>query len=158
MLFKDFYIRPATNDDIPSIRKVVFTCLEEFGLKPDLTGKDKDLYDLERNYFSNSGYFGVTVKNNINEIAGTFGLFSYSPEICELRKMYLAKAFRGNGLGKIMLATAIEIARGKKYKKIFLETISPLTAAISLYRRHGFREITPHEINSRVDKAFEMDI
>jgi putative acetyltransferase len=158
MFFKEFFIRPATNPDIPAIRQVVFACLEEYGLKPDLTGKDYDLQDIERIYFSNNGYFGVAVNANTKEIVGTFGLFSFAPEISELRKMYLKKTVRGKGLGKFMLGTAIEIAKEKKYKKIFLETISPLTVAIYLYRQYGFKEITPREINSRVDQAFELDI
>jgi putative acetyltransferase len=158
VFFKEFLIRPASNPDIPFVQRVVFTCLEEYGLKPDLTGKDSDLQDIEKNYFSNNGYFGVTANSNTNAIVGTFGLFSFAPEICELRKMYLMKDYRGKGLGKYMLGTAIGIAKSKNYKKIFLETISPLTEAISLYRLYGFSEIEPREINSRVDRAFTLDI
>jgi putative acetyltransferase len=158
MFFNEFRIRPAVNLDMPSIQQVVFTCLEEYGLKPDLTGKDYDLQDIERNYFSNNGYFGVAVNTNADEIVGTFGLYSFAPEICELRKMYLRKDCRGKGLGKFMLGAAIGIAKERNYNRIFLETISPLTAAISLYRQYGFREIAPREINSRVDRAFELDI
>jgi putative acetyltransferase len=155
---KECVLRPASNSDIPSIQRVVFTCLGEYGLKPDLTGKDYDLQDIEKNYFSNNGYFGVAVNTNTNAIVGTFGLFSFAPEICELRKMYLKKDYRGKGMGKFMLGTAIGIAKEKNFKRIFLGTISPLVEAISLYRQYGFREIAPGEINSRVDRAFELDI
>jgi putative acetyltransferase len=78
--------------------------------------------------------------------------------ICELRKMYLLKEMRGRGLGKIILDTAIDIAKEKHYGKIILETISALKTAIFLYKRYGFKEIKPKEINTRVDQAFELDI
>jgi GNAT superfamily N-acetyltransferase len=158
MLFKEFLIRPATNNDIPSIKNVVFSSLEEYGLKPETTGKDIDLNNIERNYFSNNGFFGVAVDTKTNHIVGTFGLFSRSTEICELRKMYLIKEVRGQGLGKFILNSAIRIAKEKQYKKIILETISQLTEAIFLYKQSGFKEVKAKEINKRVDQAFELNI
>ncbi len=158
MLSKEFLIRAATNDDIPSIKKVIFTCLKEYALPPEVNGKDSDLNNIEKNYFSANGFFGVVVNTNTDLIIGTFGLFPINERICELRKMYLSKEVRGKGLGKIILNTAIDMAKEKHYKKIILETISPLTVAISLYKQSGFKEIAPREINERVDQAFEFDI
>ncbi len=137
---------------------MIFTCLKEYALPPDINGKDSDLNNIEKNYFSNDGFFGVVVNTNTNQIVGTFGLFPVNEKICELRKMYLSKEVRGKGLGKSILNTAINKARDKHYKKIILETISPLTTAISLYKQFGFKEITPREINERVDQAFELEI
>ena len=158
MVLKEFRIRVATNHDISSIKNVVFSSLKEFGLSPDENGKDKDLNDIESSYLSNKGFFGVVVHTETKLIVGCFGLFPVSEGICELRKMYLVKETRGQGLGKFILDTAIQIAREKHYKKIMLETISALTTAILLYKRYGFKEIKPKEINNRVDQAFELDI
>ena len=158
MIQKEFRIREATNRDIPSIRNVVFSTLREFGLNPDEKGKDKDLNDIESSYLSGNGFFGVVEHLETQRIVGCFGLFPLNENICELRKMYLLKEIRGKGLGKIILDTAIDIAKEKNYKKIILETISALKTAIFLYKRYGFKEIKPKEINSRVDQAFEFDI
>jgi len=154
----EFSIRPAKNEDIPFIKNVVFTVLSEYGLKHDENGKDRDLSDIEENYFKRDGFFGVLVRNTTKEIVGTFGLFSIDKEVCELRKMYLLKGARGKGFGKSMLDRAISIARKKGYKKITLETISPLKEAISLYKKFGFKEIPPHETSDRVNQAFELVI
>jgi putative acetyltransferase len=158
MFIKEFRIRPATNADIPSIQEVVFLSLYEFSLRPELTGKDKDLIDIEKSYLSNDGFFGVAVDVKTNRIVGTFGLFRIDEDVCELRKMYLLKEVRGKGLGNFVLQTAIGIAKEKHFKKIILETISPLTAAISLYKKFGFKETMPEKINARVDQAYELDI
>ena len=151
-------IRPATNKDIPAIKDVVFTVLQEYGLKPDESGKDSDLLDLESNYYSGDGYFGVVVKNDTEDIIGTFGLHRVNTSTFELRKMYLVKEYRGQGIGKTMLRTAIATAIEKNCKKIVLETISPLKEAISLYKKYGFKEIPSHEVSDRVDKAFELTL
>ena len=158
MRFKEFLIRPATNSDVPAIQKIVFSTLAEHGLHSDPGGKDKDLDDIEKSYLSGNGFFGVAINTETNHIVGTFGLFPQAEKICELRKMYLSKESRGKGLGKFILDSAVQIAKEKHYTKIILETISPLRAAISLYKKYGFKEIEPIEINDRVDQAFELDI
>ena len=84
MNLAEFTFRPATNEDIPAIRQIIFSVLREYNLKPDENGKDNDLNDIELNYFSNGGYFGVAVDSNSNEMMGTFGLFSKSKDVCEL--------------------------------------------------------------------------
>ncbi len=158
MIFREFKIRIATNQDIPSIKNVVFLSLKEFGLHPDPNGKDKDLNDIEKGYLANGGYFGVVENTETNQIVGCFGLFPVSHHICELRKMYILKEMRGKGLGKLIFDEAIFMAEKNHYKKIILETISALKTAIFLYKRYGFKEIKPKEINARVDQAFELDI
>lgn len=94
MFVNEFLIRPATNNDLLSIKQVIFTCLKEYALPPDINGKDSDLNNIEKNYFSNNGFFGVVVNTNANRIVGTFGLFPVNNKICELRKMYLSKEVR----------------------------------------------------------------
>ena len=156
--YRDFTIRPATNTDIPSIKNVVFSVLEEYGLKGSESGKDKDLADIEQHYFSKNGYFGVVIEHTTNEIIGTFGLYRLDDASCELRKMYLLKRARGKGVGEFILKYAIQKAKEIGYSRIVLETISPLKEAIALYKKHGFKEITPKEISDRVDQAFELTL
>lgn len=155
-LQNEFIIRQANNRDIASVKNVVFTVLREYNLKPDDAGKDKDLNDIEKNYFNNGGFFGALVNSSSNEIIGTFGLYRINNQVCELRKMYLLKEFRGRGLGKFMLTNAIGIAKEKNYEKIILETITPLKEAISLYKKYGFSEIKPAEVSGRVDQAYVL--
>src|ERR1700745_2545538 len=150
MRLDEFQIRTATNQEISSIKNVVFSSLREFGLNPDENGEDKDLNNIESSYLLNNGFFGVVVRTETNLIVGCFGLFPVNDLTCELRKMYLLKEYRGMGLGKFILDFAIRTAREKSYKKIILETISVLTTAIVLYKRYGFTEIKPKEINARV--------
>lgn len=153
-----YNIRAGNNDDILSIKDVVFTSLMEYGLVPEEFGKDNDLNDIEQNYFNPGGYFGVLIEQKSNNVVGTFGLYLAEKDSCELRKMYLKKKCRGKGLGKLMMDAVIEEAKKRNITKITLETISPLKEAIALYKKYGFREIEPAIINKRVDQAFELRI
>src|SRR5579862_5803023 len=152
----DFFIRQATNEDISGIKNVVFTILREYGLPPDEKGKDKDLENVEKEYSAPHGFFGVLVEIKTNNIIGTIGLCRIDAQTSELRKMYLQKDHRGKGLGKYLLTTALAVAKQRQVKRIFLETISPLQEAISLYRQFGFTEIPISVKNERVDRAFEL--
>jgi putative acetyltransferase len=158
MTNKNYYIRPANNNDIASIKKVVFTSLMEYGLIPEEFGKDNDLNNIEKHYFDAGGFFGVLIEAETQEVVGTFGLFSPDNSICELRKMYLTQRLRGKGLGKLMMETAIKRAKERNFQKLILETVSPLKEAIALYKKFGFEEITPSIINKRVDQAFELNL
>jgi putative acetyltransferase len=155
-MIQGFAIRAATNKDIPEIKKVVFGVLAEYGLRGSESGKDKDLSDLEQHYFRRNGYFGVVTESATNDIVGTFGLYRLDDSTCELRKMYLLKSARGKGVGEFILKYAIQKAKEIGYSRIMLETVSTLKEAIALYKKHGFKEITPKEISDRVDQAFEL--
>jgi putative acetyltransferase len=153
-----FFIRPATNADSFAIKFVVFTVLKEYGLPPDETGKDKDLNDIEKDYFGRNGFFGVLIERSTGNIVGTIGLFTTDANSSELRKMYLLKNHRGMGLGKRMLSVVLDFAKEKQVKRVTLETISPLKEAISLYLQFGFTEVPVREKNQRVDRAFELQL
>ena len=75
----------------------------------------------------------------------------------ELRKMYLRPEWRGRGIGKALLATALDHARRTGRKTIELETNRAMTDAIGLYTSRGFREIEG-ETCARCDRRFRLDL
>src|SRR5205823_14103421 len=92
-------IRPASNQDRDAITSLVFTVLQEYGLRPDPATTDADLADVEANYSAAGGRFDVVV-DNADVIVGSVGLFRLDRDTCELRKMYLRRNARGQGLGR----------------------------------------------------------
>ncbi|OHB80176.1 MAG: hypothetical protein A2Z25_02330 [Planctomycetes bacterium RBG_16_55_9] len=77
---------------------------------------------------------------------------------CELRKMYLHKAYRGKGLGRCLLEDALTRAKQLGFKTMVLETASVLKEAISLYKSYGFVEYTPDHLSSRCDQAYSLTL
>jgi putative acetyltransferase len=155
-----FAIRPATNSDAEAVRGLVFAALREHGLTPDPEATDADLYELESTYVCAGGSFEVLVDAS-GVVVGTVGLFPLGAGRCELRKMYLAPAHRGRGLGKRLLQHALERARQLGFRRVELETISVLKAAIRLYESFGFRQFIPHHHSAgpdRVDRAYFLEL
>lgn len=150
-----FKIRRAQRSNTSQIKKIIFKVLKEYGLKSDEQGKDSDLNDIDKYYLNSGGFFGVVEARNKN-IIGTFGLYRLSDQVYELRKMYLLKEARGMGCGKMILNFAVQMAKESNINLIQLETISNLKEAIGLYKKFGFKETKPEQINDRVNQAFEL--
>ncbi len=150
----DFSARKASNDDCTEVQKLVFSVLKEYGLEPQPTSTDKDLFDLESNY--KNGFFGIIEDGS--KIVATFALYPLSTESVEIRKMYALPESRGKGLGKWMVGYLFQIAKENGYKEVELETASSLIEAIHLYKKIGFTEKAFENKTPRCDKAFFMKI
>ncbi len=150
-------LRVASNRDCKHIANLVFGVLGEYGLKPDPASTDADIKDIESSYFNRGGTF-LVLEAEDGSIVGAYGLYPLEKHVCELRKMYLHKAFRGKGLGRLLLEDALSKAKQLGFRKIFLETASVLKEAIALYRSYGFVEYTPDHLSSRCDQAYSLEL
>ena len=65
-----------------------------------------------------------------------------------MKRLYVRPQFRGCGLGSVLTQRAIEDAREMGHLRVRLDTVEPLMkTAVALYRKLGFREITPYRAN-----------
>lgn len=150
-------IRPATNDDLKPIVKLVFGVLREFGLKPDPGATDADLQDVEGNYLQRGGFFDV-IEDRDGNLMGSVGIFPIDQDTCELRKMYFVREIRGLGLGSYVLQRAIDQAKELGFKRMVLETSSRLAAANRLYVRFGFQPLAADHLAPRADQSYSLDL
>ena len=155
MKLTDAYtFRPATNDDLLAIRAVLFSVRCEFGVVDETGTSDKDLNDIEQNYFEGGGMFEVIVDRRSNRIVGCAGLRPRSRHRAELCKMYILQSARGRGLGKRLLEDLLAAARRGGFTEVWLETNSTLTVATSLYEKYGFQPVDPDDLRPRCDQAY----
>lgn len=149
-----FKLREATNADIDIVKALVFSVLQEYAIPRGDGSTDADLDDIEGNYTRNGGYF--TVVEEGGSIVASMGVLRRSEDICELRKMYALPAARGRGLGRFLMDLALVKARELGFRRMVLETASPLKEAIALYKKYGFQEYQPDQIADRCDQAYEL--
>jgi putative acetyltransferase len=75
--------------------------------------------------------------------AGCGGLKLFGTEYGEVKRMFVRPAYRGLGLGKLILNCLAEYARKQQVNILRLETGIYQTEAIRLYERYGFQRRSP---------------
>ena len=62
----------------------------------------------------------------------------------EIEKIYVAKAFQGKGLGRVLMNKAVDLAKEKGKSYIWLGVWEKNGKAISFYEKNGFYKIGSH--------------
>lgn len=79
--------------------------------------------------------------------AGCVGIKKFSEDVCELKRLYVRPEYRKSGLGQLFTEMMIEKARAVGYKRMYLDTMPGLEAALRLYKRLDFYEIEKYYDN-----------
>jgi len=66
---------------------------------------------------------------------------------CEMKRLFVRRAFRGFGLGRLLVEHTLTRARLAGYTTMLLDTLSDMEAARALYQEAGFVEIAPYYHN-----------
>jgi GNAT superfamily N-acetyltransferase len=74
-------------------------------------------------------------------LVGCVAIVGAWAETAQLRWFLVDPSARGAGLGKRLLAEAIDFARACGYREVILWTVSALQAAAHLYHAAGFRKV-----------------
>lgn len=133
-------IKPQYDTKVCEIIKKVG---EEYGAIGEGFGpSDPEVIAMSQHYEdSRSSIYLVAIIEE--SIVGGSGVaaFNGSKEICELRKLFLLPESRGLGLGKKLTESCLDYAKSKGYQKCYLDTLTSMKSAISLYEKLGFEHL-----------------
>jgi len=69
------------------------------------------------------------------------------PNACEMKRLYVRPAFRGFGIGRLLVQALLDEAKRAAYSCVLLDTLDDMEAARELYTSVGFEEIPPYYFN-----------
>ncbi len=90
-----------------------------------------------------------------DEVAGCGGVYTLEPGIAEIKRMWVARAWRGVGLASRLLADLEQRAVELGNSAVRLDTNATLTTAISMYERAGYQAIERYNDNPFAQRWFE---
>ncbi len=69
------------------------------------------------------------------------------PNACEMKRLFVRRAFRRFGLGRLLAERLMDLATQAGYSAMLLDTLDDMEAARGLYTTLGFEEIPPYYFN-----------
>ena len=137
-------IRPIEQEDNKALAKVIRTVLEEFKIAlPGTAYTDPTTDDLYKLFSKPGSQYWVAEENG--KILGGGGIYATDglPKGCaELVKFYLIPDARYKGTGKQLMQKCFESAKRLGYQQLYLEAMTELIRAISIYEKIGFKYLS----------------
>ena len=114
-------------------------------LKIDLCFQDfeAELAALPGKYAPPKGAL-LLARNQQAEAIGCVALRPSAADRCEMKRLYVAPAARGGGLGKALMNAIVGEGRRIGYRAMRLDTLPQLTTALAMYEAAGFVRIAPY--------------
>lgn len=130
----------------------------ELGRDFDSISKERDLADIPADYQHSGGEFWMLRDGEEGPVIGTIALRWLGDDSAEVKRFYLLEEWRGRGLGKKLLETAIAYAREQGFARVRLDTTLKSEAAIRLFEAAGFTRIERYNEDRFAELFFELDL
>lgn len=142
-------IDASTDSEVARARDLMWTYAHSLSVSLDFQGFDQEMSQLPGPYAAPDGALVIATVNGID--AGCCALrpiadVDYS-NACEMKRLFVLPAFRGFGLGRLLVERVMSVARAAGYAHMLLDTLDEMEAARALYRELGFEEVDAYYYN-----------
>jgi putative acetyltransferase len=162
-------IAAHTPEHLDAVRRLFQEYADEIQVDLCFQGFAKELADLPGRYASPAGR--LLLARCADQLVGCVGLRPFDegprlqsgttlrPMVCEMKRLYVRPAFRGQGIGQALAVAVIAAARDIGYDLLRLDTLAHMTVAIGLYRSLGFIDAPPYRPNPLPGATYlELDL
>jgi putative acetyltransferase len=138
-------VRLVDASEADEVRALFREYQAELGVDLCFQGFDRELADLPGEYGPPHG--SLLVASVDGTLAGCVALRRLGDGVCEMKRLYVRPAFRGQRVGRALAESVIAAARERGYRRMRLDTLPSMAEASALYRSLGFTEIEPYYRN-----------
>jgi len=128
------------------IVRTLFREYEQFlGVDLCFQGFAEELATLPGRYASPSGRLLLAMEGT--DAAGCVALRPLEDGVCEMKRLFVRPAYRGQGLGYRLAMHIVNEATAMGYAVMRLDTLDTLERAMRIYETLGFQRCTPYYAN-----------
>lgn len=139
-------IRPAElPGDLGAVRRLFREYAASLDIDLCFQGFEAELASLPGNYAPPGGRLILAWDDG--RAVGCVALRPIDADACEMKRLYVQPEARARHLGRRLAVRICHEARGAGYRRICLDTLPSMSAAIRLYSSMGFRPIEPYVFN-----------
>ena len=142
-------IHPTTPEQLALVREIFREYADSLDIDLDFQGFDAELAQLPGEYTAPRGDLVLAIVEGV--VAGCCALRAMDDvdyvNACEMKRLYVRKAFRSFGLGRMLVDHTLTTASSLGYDHVLLDTLDSMEAARALYADFGFEEIPPYYHN-----------
>ena len=132
-----------THEDVDHARTLFEEYAAGLGISLCFQNFDQELKNLPGDYAPPNGRLLLATEDD--QLAGCIALRKLGPGVCEMKRLFVRPAYRGTGLGRVLVQSIIDEARKLGYTHMRLDTLpGRMDPAVALYRSIGFTEIEPY--------------
>lgn len=146
-------LKPAiTAEELACVRELFVAYQADLGIDLCFQGFHEELQTLPGHYTSPAGILLLAMVDGDPAGCCAFRPLPNSDHLnaCEMKRLFVLPAFRGLGLGRLLVDQTITQAGLSGYNTMLLDTLSDMEAARALYQEVGFVETEPYYHNPLV--------
>lgn len=146
----DIALRVAESpEDIAAIRVLFEDYQSDLGIDLCFQGFADELRQLPGDYAEPGGLLIMATVDGAPAGCCAFRPLATSDHLnaCEMKRLFVRRAFRGFGLGRLLVEQIVSRADLAGYTTMLLDTLSDMEAARALYEDVGFVEVAPYYHN-----------
>lgn len=134
-------IAARSSDDIADVRRLFLEYAAQLRIDLSFQGFDAELGQLPGCYSPPGGAL-LLARNRDGAAIGCVAMRPLEPpSVCELKRLYVTPAGRGQDLGRKLVSEIVEAATVAGYREMRLDTLSDMAAARAIYAAAGFLPI-----------------
>ncbi len=150
-----FVIAPACAEDLDDLRDLMRRYQRWTQIDLCFQNFEEELAALPAMYVPPRGNLWIARDEITTAALGCIAVKPLDPMSCEMKRLWVEDAAKGQGLGRALANTAIEFAETAQYREMKLDTLrTRMPAAISLYQSLGFTETDAYVHNPEPDVCY----
>ncbi|MEY2993567.1 MAG: hypothetical protein RL357_502 [Pseudomonadota bacterium] len=139
-------IAARSDEEFDALKALFIAYQQHINIDLGFQGFDRELATLASVYAEPNGGAFVAMVNDVPA-----GCCAFRPltdvgydNACEMKRLFVLPAFRGFGLGQMLIDRTMTEARLQGYRHMLLDTLDKMETARALYQEAGFVEVPPY--------------